>query len=186
MEFNLADLFESVAGAIPERTAITCGRRRLTYAQLDDRANRLAHHLAGAGLGRSDHIGIQLCNGTEYVESMLAAFKLRAVPININYRYVEEELGYLFDDSDIVALIHQREFASRDSAVLPAVPRLRHLIAVEDGSGETLAAGSIEYEAALSSSHPARDFDARSADDRYILYTGGTTGLPKGVIWCHG
>ncbi|MDZ4278874.1 MAG: AMP-binding protein, partial [Dehalococcoidia bacterium] len=186
MEFNLADVFESVAGAIPEREAIVCGDRRLTYAQLDERANRLAHHLAASGLREGDHIGLYLYNGTEYMEATLAAFKIRAVPININYRYVEEELRYLFANADLVGVIHHREFGPRVATVAAELPALRTFVAVDDGSGaDCSATGSVDYEEALAASSPARDFGPRSADDLYILYTGGTTGMPKGVMWRH-
>jgi acyl-CoA synthetase (AMP-forming)/AMP-acid ligase II len=181
MEFNLADLFESVVDAVPEREALVCGERRLTYLELDQRANELAHYLASQGIERGDHVGLYLHNCTEYIESSLAAYKLRAVPVNINYRYVETELEYLFDNADLAALIHHREFAQRIAAVASKTPKLRTLIAVEDGSGAQCA--GVEYEAALSQSSAKRDFPPRSAADLYILYTGGTTGMPKGVMW---
>jgi acyl-CoA synthetase (AMP-forming)/AMP-acid ligase II len=186
MQFNLADLFESVADAVPEREAIVCGERRLTYAQLEERANRLAHYLLANGVGEGDHIGLYLYNCIEYMEASLAAFKVRAVPININYRYVEEELRYLFDNADLVALVHHREFAPRIGTVAGELPRLRTFLAVDDGSSvDCSAIGSVDYEEALTPSSPERDFAPRSADDLYILYTGGTTGMPKGVMWRH-
>ena len=92
MEFNLADLWERVVDAVPEREALVCGDRRLSYRDADERANRLAHHLAGLSVGFGDHVALYLSNGTEYLEGMLAAFKLRAVPVNVNYRYGAEEL----------------------------------------------------------------------------------------------
>ena len=95
MEFNLADLFESVADRVPDAPAVVAGDRRLTFAQLDDRANRLAHHLAAGGIGPHDFVGLHLVNGTEYLEGMLACFKLRAVPVNVNWLYVEAELRHL-------------------------------------------------------------------------------------------
>jgi acyl-CoA synthetase (AMP-forming)/AMP-acid ligase II len=184
MEFNLADLFEAVADGVAEREALACGDRRLTYRQLDERANRLAHYLASQGVGRGDHIGLYLHNGTEYIEASLAAYKIRAVPININYRYVEEELAYLFDNADLMALVHHREFAPRIAAVAPKIGKLRTFVAVEDGSGADLSAtGSEDYETAVARSSPDRAFPPRSADDLYVLYTGGTTGMPKGVMW---
>ena len=186
IEFNLADLFENVADAIPEREALACGRRRLTYAQLEERANRLAHDLHAKGIGKGDHVGLYLYNGTEYVEGMLAAFKVQAVPININYRYVDGELRYLFDNADLVALIHHREFGPRVAAVAGRLPRLRTVLAVNDGSAAGgWAASAADYEEALAGSSPVRDFAPRSKDDLYILYTGGTTGMPKGVMWRH-
>ena len=174
MSFNLADLFEGVADAVRDREALVAGDRRLTYRQLDERANRLAHHLTSLGVGRDDHVGLQMVNGTEYAEGMLACFKLRAVPINVNFRYVEDELRYLFDDADIVVNICNERFADRVEAIRGQLPNLRDVIVVER-----------DYEEALEASSAARDFGPRSSDDLYCAYTGGTTGLPKGVIWRH-
>ena len=170
--FNLADLFEIVAAAVPDREALVCGDRRLTYAALDDRANRLAAVLTARGVLAGDHVGLHLYNGTEYIEGMVAAFKLRAVPININYRYGADELRYLFTDADVRALIHEPAFADVVSQVAPDVPTLV----------ATLARG-VDYEQALATVVPRTDFPTRSGDDLYILYTGGTTGMPKGVMW---
>jgi acyl-CoA synthetase (AMP-forming)/AMP-acid ligase II len=170
--FALADVWEMAADAVPERTALVVGEQRRTYAQIEERANRLANHLAANGLGHGDHIGLYLDNCPEYVEAMLAAFKLRAVPININYRYVADELRYLLDDSDSVALIHPPKYAETVAAVLPSVPAVRHVLQTGD-----------EYEAALDAASPERPDVERSGDDRYIIYTGGTTGMPKGVEW---
>ena len=117
MEFNLADLFESVADAVPERLALVCGEQRRTFAQLDATATRLANFLRDRGVKAGDHIGLYLYNCAEYLEASLAALKLRAVPININFRYVEAELSYLIDNADLVALLYSREFAPRVSAV---------------------------------------------------------------------
>lgn len=186
MEFNLADMFESVADAVPDREAIVCGDRRLTYAQLDERATRLANCLLARGIGEGDHIGLYLYNGIEYLEGTLAAFKIRAIPININYRYVEDELRYLFDNADLVGLIHHREFGPRIGAVASELPAMRTFLAVDDGSdADCSAIGSVDCEEALAEGSPERDFSARSADDVYMLYTGGTTGMPKGVMWRH-
>jgi 3-oxocholest-4-en-26-oate---CoA ligase len=184
MEWNIADLFEASVDAVPERTALVAGAARRTYAELERRANRLAHHLAARGVSRDDHVGIHAYNCAEFVEAMLACFKLRAVPINVNYRYVEQELAYLFDNADLVALVHQRQFAPRIAAVRDGLPKLRHFVAIEDGSGAELAAlGAVPYEDALAAASDTRDFGPRSPDDQYVLYTGGTTGMPKGVVW---
>lgn len=184
MEFNVADLMEGVADALPEREILVVGEQRRTYAELDQRANRLAHHFLNQGLGRGDHIGIYAYNSAAWVESMLAAFKIRAVPININFRYVDDELRYLFDNADLVAIVHQRGFAPRIAAVKAQMPKLRHFVAIEDESGEgDSGLRSVEYESALAAASPERDFEPRSGDDLYILYTGGTTGMPKGVMW---
>jgi acyl-CoA synthetase (AMP-forming)/AMP-acid ligase II len=186
VSFNLADLFEAVAGRIPDREAVIVGDRRLTYAALDERANRLANHLRDAGVRDGEHVGLHLMNGTEYVEGMLACFKIRAIPVNVNFRYVEAELAYLYSDADLVALVYHRQFASRVAAAAPKAPALRRFLHVEDGSGEAPVEGSIAYDDALAASSPARpSADGRSSDDLYCVYTGGTTGMPKGVIWRH-
>jgi len=186
MEFNLADLWETVVDAVPDREALVCGDRRLTYAAADERINCLAHALAARGVKAGDHVGLYLYNGTEYLEGMLAAYKLRAVPVNVNYRYVEAELRYLLDDSDATAVIFHREFAPKLTAIRDDLPDLHVYVSVEDGSGADLGPlGALDYETALAGSAPGRDFPARSGDDLYILYTGGTTGMPKGVMWRH-
>ena len=136
--FNLADLFESVADAVPERTALVCGEQRLTFAQLDRRANQCAHALAARGVKAGDVVGLYLMNGAEYLEAMIGCFKMRAVPVNVNFRYVEDELHYLLDDAGAVAVIHQRSFAPRLAAVRDRLPRLRTLLSVDDGSGVDL------------------------------------------------
>ena len=171
---NLADLFEIAVDTCADRTALVAGDRRLTYAELEERANRLAHHLAEQGVGHNDFVGLQLVNGTEYVEGMLAAYKIRAVPVNVNYRYVEGELKYLYEDAGLVALIVHDQFAERAAAA--RTDGLRHVLVVGDGA---------DYEDALAVASPDRDFGERSADDLYVVYTGGTTGMPKGVLWRH-
>ena len=179
--FNLADLFEIVVDTVPDRLALICGDHRRTYAELEARANQLAHHLADQGVSAGDHVGLYLYNCNEYVESMLACWKLRAVPINVNYRYVAEELEYIFNNSDSVACIHHREFAPLLTEI--DAPRLRTLVTVEDGSDSAFK--GHEYEAALAAQAADRDFSERSDDDLFLLYTGGTTGMPKGVMWPH-
>jgi len=184
MEWNIADLFEAAVDAVPDREALVAGPARRTYAALERRANRLAHHLAREGVSAGEHVGIQAFNCAEFVEGMLACYKLRAVPININYRYVEAELAYLFDNADLVAVLHQRQFAPRIAAIRAGLPKLRHFVVIEDGSdGDLAALGAVPYEEALAAASDARDFGPRSPDDRYVLYTGGTTGMPKGVVW---
>jgi 3-oxocholest-4-en-26-oate---CoA ligase len=186
MEFNLADLFEIVVDAVPEREAVVVGDRRLSYGELEDRVNRLAHHLAANGVGAGDHVALYLYNGSEYLEAMLAAYKLRAVPVNVNYRYVEEELRYLLHDSDAVAVVFNAEFVPKLARLRDKLPTLRVFVVVDDASGSGAAElGAVDYEDALSAASPQRDFLPRSADDLYILYTGGTTGMPKGVMWRH-
>ena len=183
--FNLADLFESVVDAVPDRLALVCGGRRLTYAELDRRANRLAHHLAAAGVEPGQHVGVHLYNSTEFIECMLAAFKIRAVPVNVNYRYVAGELRSLFRDADLVALLHQRSFSTRVREVIGEVPTLRHVLYVDDASGDEPPAGAVELESATGDRPDGRGFGARSADDLHVIYTGGTTGAPRGVVWRH-
>ncbi|HEY2513026.1 MAG TPA: AMP-binding protein, partial [Polyangiaceae bacterium] len=184
MEFNVADLFESVVDTVPERPAVVCGDARLTFKELDARANRFAHALAAKGVKAGDHVGLYLYNSVEFLEAMLGAFKLRAVPININYRYVEEELHFLFDNADLVALVYPRELGARVAAVAPRTPKLKTLIAVEDQSGAPKGSAD-DYEALLAKASSERGFEPRSSSDLYIIYTGGTTGMPRGVMWRH-
>ncbi|MBO3680568.1 acyl-CoA synthetase [Streptomyces sp. NEAU-YJ-81] len=187
MEYNLADLFESIVDTVPDREALvyldhpgTGAERRLTYAQLDAAANRLAHHLRDSGIAPGEHVGLHLCNGVEYLQTALACVKIRAVPVNVNYRYVEDELVYLYRDADLAALVYDAEFGERVAAALPHTDSLRHLVRVgaEDGPRT-----SVAFTDAEASGSPERGFPARSADDRFIIYTGGTTGMPKGVMW---
>ncbi|MCD0451264.1 acyl-CoA synthetase [Actinocorallia sp. API 0066] len=178
--FQHADLFEGVADALPDRLAVICGDDRLTFAELDRAANRLAHALAADGVRPGQHVGMQLYNGIEYVTALVAVMKIRAVPVNVNYRYVENELRYLYDDSDIVALLFDTEFDERVAAVAPEAAKLRRLVAV---GGPTTVPGAVEYGAFVADQSDARDFPPRGEDDHYVIYTGGTTGMPKGVIW---
>jgi acyl-CoA synthetase (AMP-forming)/AMP-acid ligase II len=181
---NIADLLEHAVDAVPERVAVVCGDRRVTFAELEARANRLAHHLAAHGVGRGSHIGVYSRNSIEALEAMIAAYKLRAIAVNINYRYVHGELVYLFTDAELVALVHERSYADKVAAALPETPKLKHVVVIDDGSdGDYSSYGGVDYETALSEQSPERDFGERSNDDLYILYTGGTTGYPKGVLW---
>jgi 3-oxocholest-4-en-26-oate---CoA ligase len=184
MAFNIADMFELAVDAVGDRVALIQDDRQLTYRELDERVNRLAHHLADAGIGHGDHLGIYGPNSIEWVEAMLAAIKVRAVPVNINYRYVEEELRYLFDNADLKAIVYQREYGPRIAAVRDDCPTLEHLVMIDDGSDADLAGlDAVEYDEALAAGSPDRNLPERSGDDLWIIYTGGTTGMPKGVMW---
>ena len=185
MSFNLSELFERVADAIGDRDAIVLLNERLTYAALEARANRAAHYLSRCGIGPGDRVGLMLRNGTEYLEVMLGCFKLRAIPVNINYRYVERELAHLFEDADLVALVYHRGFSPAVAAVLDPETPLRTLVVVDDDWGAEPVDGSVPYRDALAAESDRRDFTGRSGDDIYCAYTGGTTGLPKGVLWRH-
>ncbi|WP_244928031.1 acyl-CoA synthetase [Nocardioides sp. W7] len=186
MALAIADLFEHAVDVVPARTALVVGETRLTYAELELLSNRFAHHLAGHGVGRGSHVGIYGLNGVEHVVAMLSTLKLRAIPINVNYRYVEAELSHIFDNADLVALVHDRSYAPLVANVVDRHPLLQHVVVIEDGSGHEFASyGAVHWDDAVASGSPDRDFEARSGEDLYILYTGGTTGYPKGVMWAH-
>jgi acyl-CoA synthetase (AMP-forming)/AMP-acid ligase II len=186
MALNIADLFEHAADAFGGRMAVACGDRHVTYQELDERTSRLAHHLAGVGVKRDDHVGLYARNSIEAIETLLAAYKLRARAVNINYRYVESELRYMVTDADLVALVYDRQFAPLVSAVLPDAPGVRGAVVVDDGTAaSTDDPPGVRYDEALAGASPERDFGSRSGDDVYLIYTGGTTGYPKGVLWRH-
>jgi acyl-CoA synthetase (AMP-forming)/AMP-acid ligase II len=187
---NIADLFEHAVDVVPDRGVIQIGERVVTYAELEAEANRLAHFLASRGVGAGDHVGIYAKNSIEHVVALLAVFKIRAVAINVNYRYVEGELNYLFDNSDIVALLHERPYAPLVAATAPHHARLTTIVAMPDPTAPDSRADissydGVAWEAALEGQSAERDFGERSPDDLYIVYTGGTTGFPKGVMWRH-
>jgi acyl-CoA synthetase (AMP-forming)/AMP-acid ligase II len=189
MTWNMADLFESVVDAVPDRVGLVVpdapgGRLVLTYAELDARINRLAHALLDRGVGPGDKVAIYGYNGNAWVEAQWAAWKIRAAAVNVNFRYVEAELRYLFENCDAAAIVAGAEFAPRIAGVRDGLPHLRTVLAYEDGSGtDVVANGAEDYDAALAAASPERGFEQRSDDDLYLLYTGGTTGMPKGVMW---
>ena len=190
MALNLADLFEHAVDAAPEKVSVQVGDRKVTYAELERESNKLAHYLAGQGLGKGDHVGLYSKNSVEHVVALLAILKIRAVAINVNYRYVAGELEYLFENADLKALVHDRVYAPLVAEVAPKLPGLKTFVSVPDpldpGDESDLSPfGGITLEEALSGQSDARDFGERSADDIHVIYTGGTTGFPKGVMWRH-
>ena len=157
MRFNLADIFESLADAVPDRVAVVCGERRATYAEIDARATRLANWLHSQGVGPGQHIGLHLYNSTEFIEAIIAAFKLRAVPININYRYVAHELRYLFDNADLVALIHQQEFSPLVQEACEGMEALKTFVYMPDDSEESVQGHpAIPFESAMDQGSSSR------------------------------
>jgi len=175
MALNMADLFEHAVDTFPDRVALIFGDRQVTYRELEGEANRLAHHLAAQGVGPGDHVGLYARNSVETVETLLATIKVRAASININYRYLRDELAYHLRDADLSALVYDQDLAPVvDAVVPPGLPR----VAIGADLGEALS-----FDKALSAASGARDFSPRSPDDIFIIYTGGTTGRPKGVMW---
>jgi acyl-CoA synthetase (AMP-forming)/AMP-acid ligase II len=180
VNWNWATIFESVADALPERVALIQGDRERTWAELDERAARLAGAMRAAGLGPDSKVASYLYNSNEYVEGLLGTFKLRAVPVNVNYRYLEEELVYLLDNSDAEALLFHGALSEFVAKIAGRAPKLKLLIQVDDGA--PLIEGAVEYESLLAAHEPMERIERRG-DDYYFLYTGGTTGMPKGVMW---
>jgi acyl-CoA synthetase (AMP-forming)/AMP-acid ligase II len=193
---NLGLVHEAIAAEIPEREALVFRDRRFSWRELTDRTRRLADLLQRHGLGcrveRSslenwesgqDHVGLYLHNGNEYLEGMLGAFKARAAPFNINYRYVDAELIHLLDNADARAVIFHARFAPTLARIREQLPGVKLWLQVADDSSETLLPGALDYEEAIAAAAPSPPSSDLSADDLYIVYTGGTTGMPKGVLW---
>ncbi|PVB44377.1 acyl-CoA synthetase [Mycobacteroides abscessus] len=186
MALNIADLIEHAIDTMPDRVAIISGDRKLTYAELEERSNRLGHYLQSQGVGPGDKVGLYCRNGIEIVIALTAIVKIRAISVNVNYRYVEAELHYLFENSDMAALVHERRYSDKVANVLPSTPNVKTAIVVEDGAdGSFDSYGGVPFADALAQGSPERDFGERSPDDIFLIYTGGTTGFPKGVMWRH-
>ena len=182
VDWNFGTVFESVADTIPEHTALVQGDRRRTWRELDERAARLAAALRDLGLGPDSKVAFYLYNSNEYLETLLACFKLRAVPANVNYRYTADELAYLLENSDAEAVVFHGSLGKQVDAVRD--PRLRVRAAVQVDDGAPLVDGALRYED-LITGHEAMERIERSGDDLLFLYTGGTTGMPKAVVWRH-
>ncbi|MDI2132516.1 acyl-CoA synthetase [Yinghuangia seranimata] len=186
--FNLADLFEVVVDACPDRLALVAGDVRLTYRELDARANKFAHAFIACGIGPGDHVGVYARNRSEWLEAMIGAFKARAVPVNINYRYVADELRYVLDNADIKALVVEADLLDTVDAVDPVPGVLKTLFVLPTDGDGTVSEGfadvvDLEGMRLVDAASEERDFGPRSDTDQYIVYTGGTTGFPKGVQW---
>ena len=182
--FHFATLWEGLADALGDETAMVHGPVRRSWRDYDQRSARFAAALTAMGLGLDSKFGICLYNCPEYYEAQFGGFKAGAVPINVNYRYVEDELVYLLDNADAEALVFHAQFADRLAAIADRLPKLKHYIVVDDGSGKQLP-GAVEFEALLAASPPAARREP-STSEIYMLYTGGTTGMPKGVMYEHG
>ena len=179
-EWNLATAFESVCDAIPDRVALIQGDCRVTWRSFDDRAARLAAAFTAAGLGPDSKVASYLYNCNEYTEALYGTFKMRGVPVNVNYRYLEDELVYLLDNSDAEVLLFHGSLGEQVAKVRDRAPKVKLWIHVDDGSPRQKFAQ--QYEDLIAANQPMERI-ARSGDDLYFLYTGGTTGMPKGVMW---
>ncbi|HEX6313037.1 MAG TPA: AMP-binding protein, partial [Acidimicrobiia bacterium] len=182
MDWNFGTIYESIADGVPDRTALVQGGRRRSWRDLDDRAARLAGSLHELGLRADSKVASYLYNSNEYVEGLFATFKLRGVPVNVNYRYLEDELAYLLENSDAEAVLFHGSLADHVAKVRDRLPLLKAVIQVDDGSPHL--DGALRYEELATGDTPMPRVE-RSGDDYLFLYTGGTTGMPKGVMWRH-
>ncbi len=182
VDWNFATVFESVADTVPDEVALIHGDQHTNWADFDDRSARLAAAFSAAGLGPDSKVASYCYNSNEYVEGLFATFKMRGVPVNVNYRYLEDELLYLLDNSDAEALIFHSSLAGRVANVIDRAPQLKILVQINDEADAKTLAGASEYESLLEKNPPMPRID-RSGDDMLFIYTGGTTGMPKGVMW---
>ena len=183
MEAQYASVWERNSDVIPDKIALICGNNEVTWKDYDDRAARLASLLSEAGLGDDSKVGLYLHNSNEYLEAQYSVFKIKGVPINVNYRYKEEELVYLLDNSDSEAVFYQGCYAEQIKSIKDKLPKVKLYIQVDDGTNEVLSFAK-DYESSISTCNPM-DRIERSSSNIYMLYTGGTTGMPKGVMYEH-
>ena len=184
MEMHFATVWESIADAIPDQPAVTHGDLTRTWSEYDGRAARVAAALTAAGLGSDSKVALFMYNSNEFMESQYGAFKMRGVPINVNYRYLDEELWYLLDNSDSEAIIFHSSLGDRVARIADRLPKLKLLIEIDDGDAGHVP-NAQPYEDVLAANEPMERI-TRSEDDIYMLYTGGTTGMPKGVMYTMG
>jgi fatty-acyl-CoA synthase len=185
MEMNFATVWESITDAIPDAPAITHGDLTRTWAEYTERSARIASALTAAGLGPDAKTALYLYNGNEYLEAQYGCMKTRGVPINVNYRYLDDELRYLLDNSDSEALFFHSSLGDRVARVVDRLPNLKLLVEVDDGEGVGAVEGAVRYDDLVAAHHPMERIE-RAEDDIYMLYTGGTTGMPKGVMYANG
>lgn len=183
MTWQMADIWENIAAAIPDKPAIVDGDKRYSWAEYENRAARVAQVLSDHGLKPGAKLSIYSHNAAEYMETQFGAFKARICPVNVNYRYLEAELTHVINNSDSEALVFQAQFAPRVAAIRDQLDQVKLFLEIDDGSGEHLD-GAVSYEQALQAAQPMPVIE-RSDDDLYMLYTGGTTGMPKGVMYDH-
>ena len=183
MGLHFASCWETVADMLPSQTALVCGDRRVSWKDYDDRAARIAALLNQRGIGVDSKVGIYAHNSNEYLEAQYGVFKVRGCPVNVNYRYKADELAYLLENSDAEAVFFQGCYAARIWEIRDRLPKVKLYVQIDDGT-ETLLDGAVDFERAIRDHRPMNRIE-RSGDDVYMLYTGGTTGMPKGVMYGH-
>ena len=185
MDFHFNNVWTALSDAFPNRAALICEEKTVTWSQFNDRAARLASLFEKHGVTNGASVGLYMLNCNEYTEAHFGCFKQSICPVNVNYRYRAEELIYLLDNSDSEVVIYHASFAPRITEIKSSLPKIKLYIQVDDGTDNELLDGALDYERALAESAP-QPFKPSAYEDRYMLYTGGTTGMPKGVMYDNG
>ena len=184
MAWNFGDILDTIIPVLPDNhLALVHGDREITWAQMSSRSNNLGRFMLENGADIGDKVGFYMRNRPEYMETLAACFRARLTHVNVNYRYVADEVHYIFDNSDAAVVVYGKEFRDNVEILRPRLPNVKLWIEVGDGAG--LPADTLDYEQLTATGNGENLDIAREGNDLLFLYTGGTTGMPKGVMWEH-